>query len=91
VNFGAPEVLFLLLIVLLLFGASRLPKLARSFGQASKEFKEGVPGARRVRRRSSPRSSDRHRRKSPRNRIPSRSTLYGVSTTFIASRDLNTS
>ncbi len=34
--------LFLLLIVVLMFGASRLPKLARSVGQASKEFKEGM-------------------------------------------------
>jgi sec-independent protein translocase protein TatA len=37
-----PEILLLLLIVLLLFGASRLPKLARSLGQASKEFKVGI-------------------------------------------------
>lgn len=41
-NLGAPELLILLLVVLLLFGASRLPKLAKSIGQASKEFKEGV-------------------------------------------------
>jgi sec-independent protein translocase protein TatA len=34
--------LVVLLIVLVLFGASRLPKLARSMGQASKEFKEGL-------------------------------------------------
>jgi sec-independent protein translocase protein TatA len=39
---GGGEMIWLLLIVLLLFGASRLPKLARSFGQASKEFKEGM-------------------------------------------------
>ncbi|MDQ1439122.1 MAG: sec-independent protein translocase protein TatA [Acidimicrobiaceae bacterium] len=39
---GAPELIILLLIVLLLFGGARLPKLARSIGQASKEFKEGV-------------------------------------------------
>jgi sec-independent protein translocase protein TatA len=39
---GGGEVLLVLLIVLLLFGASRLPKLARSFGQASKEFKVGM-------------------------------------------------
>jgi sec-independent protein translocase protein TatA len=38
----APELLIILLIVLLIFGATRLPKLARSFGQASREFKEGV-------------------------------------------------
>jgi sec-independent protein translocase protein TatA len=41
-NFSAPELLIVLLVVLLLFGASRLPKLARSMGQASKEFKSGL-------------------------------------------------
>jgi sec-independent protein translocase protein TatA len=29
-------------IIVLLFGGSQLPKLARSFGQASTEFKKGV-------------------------------------------------
>jgi sec-independent protein translocase protein TatA len=42
VNLGAPELLIILVVVLLLFGSTRLPKLARSIGQASKEFKEGV-------------------------------------------------
>ena len=41
-NLGPTELIILLLIVLLLFGASRLPKLARSLGEASKEFKDGV-------------------------------------------------
>jgi sec-independent protein translocase protein TatA len=41
-SLGAPELLILLAIVFLLFGATRLPKLARSLGQASKEFKDGV-------------------------------------------------
>ncbi|HET7490155.1 MAG TPA: twin-arginine translocase TatA/TatE family subunit [Acidimicrobiales bacterium] len=41
-NLGAPELIIVLLIVLLLFGGAKLPKLARSLGQASKEFKEGV-------------------------------------------------
>ena len=31
-----------LIIVLLLFGSSQLPKLARSLGQAQKEFKSGM-------------------------------------------------
>ncbi len=44
-NLGAPELIIVLLVVLLLFGGSRLPKLARSLGQASKEFKEGVKDA----------------------------------------------
>jgi sec-independent protein translocase protein TatA len=39
---GAPELLIILAVVLLLFGSTRLPKLARSLGQASKEFKSGV-------------------------------------------------
>jgi sec-independent protein translocase protein TatA len=39
---GAPELFVVLLILLLVFGASRLPKLARSMGQAGKEFKSGL-------------------------------------------------
>ncbi len=39
---GAPELIIILVIVLLLFGSSKLPKLARSIGAASKEFKDGV-------------------------------------------------
>jgi len=39
---GAPELLIVLAVVLLLFGSTQLPKLARSLGQASKEFKKGV-------------------------------------------------
>jgi sec-independent protein translocase protein TatA len=38
---GGPELLIVLAVVLLLFGSSRVPALARSLGQASKEFKEG--------------------------------------------------
>jgi sec-independent protein translocase protein TatA len=41
-NLGAPELLIVLLVVLLLFGGTQLPKLARSLGQAQKEFKKGV-------------------------------------------------
>ncbi|MGH8574892.1 MAG: twin-arginine translocase TatA/TatE family subunit [Gammaproteobacteria bacterium] len=39
---GAPELMVIFLILLLIFGASRLPKLARSMGQAGKEFKDGM-------------------------------------------------
>lgn len=39
---GAPEILIILAVVLLLFGSTRLPALARSLGQASSEFKNGV-------------------------------------------------
>jgi sec-independent protein translocase protein TatA len=40
-NFGAPELIIVLLVVLLLFGGAKLPQLARSLGQAKKEFQEG--------------------------------------------------
>jgi sec-independent protein translocase protein TatA len=39
---GGPELLVIMCVLLLLFGASRLPKLARSMGQAGKEFKTGL-------------------------------------------------
>src|SRR5947209_14446476 len=39
---GVPELIIILVVVLLLFGTTRLPKLARSLGEASKEFKKGV-------------------------------------------------
>ena len=40
-SFGPTELLIVLAIVLLLFGSTKLPQLARSLGQASKEFKDG--------------------------------------------------
>lgn len=41
-SLGAPELIIIFVILLLIFGATRLPKLARSMGQASKEFKQGL-------------------------------------------------
>ena len=37
-----PQLIIVLAIILLLFGGSKLPKLARSLGQAQKEFREGL-------------------------------------------------
>jgi sec-independent protein translocase protein TatA len=42
VNFGATELLIVLLVILVLFGGAKLPKLARSMGQAQSEFKRGL-------------------------------------------------
>jgi sec-independent protein translocase protein TatA len=39
---GAPELIIILLIVMLIFGSTKLPKLARSLGESSKEFKKGL-------------------------------------------------
>ena len=41
-NIGFPELLVILLTVLLLFGAKRLPEIARGMGRAIHEFKKGV-------------------------------------------------
>jgi sec-independent protein translocase protein TatA len=38
---AGPELLIILLVLVLLFGANKLPKLARSTGQAMGEFKKG--------------------------------------------------
>lgn len=41
-NLGAPELIIIALVILLLFGATRLPKLGRSMGQSIKGFKQGL-------------------------------------------------
>ncbi len=41
-SLGAPELLIILVIVLLVFGGAKLPKLAKSLGQAQKEFRKGT-------------------------------------------------
>lgn len=41
-NFGAPELIILLVVVLVVFGGSQLPKLAKNLGKAQQEFKSGL-------------------------------------------------
>ncbi len=41
-SLGPTELLILFAIVLLLFGATKLPKLARSLGESTKEFKNAT-------------------------------------------------
>ncbi len=41
---GGPELMMILFIVLLLFGAERLPGLARGFGKSMREFKKAASG-----------------------------------------------
>jgi sec-independent protein translocase protein TatA len=41
-NLGPTELMIILAIILLLFGARKLPSLARSLGRSSKEFKRGL-------------------------------------------------
>ena len=39
---GMPELMIILVIVLLLFGASQIPRLMKGFGQGIHEFKKGI-------------------------------------------------
>ncbi len=39
---GGPELIIILVVVLVLFGGSQLPKLAKNLGKAQKEFKQGL-------------------------------------------------
>ena len=39
---GAPEIIFIVLIVLLLFGAKKIPELMKSMGKGVKFFKQGM-------------------------------------------------
>lgn len=41
-NFNGWEIIIVLVIILLLFGARKLPDLARSIGASAKEFRKGL-------------------------------------------------
>jgi len=43
-NLGWQELLIILVVVLLLFGAKRLPEIGSSLGQAMREFKRSISG-----------------------------------------------
>ena len=42
--FGTPEILVIVLIILLLFGARRIPELMKGLGKGVKSFKDGMNG-----------------------------------------------
>ena len=74
-NIGPLELVIVLVVVLLLFGAKRLPELGRSLGSGMKEFKDSVTGKdddddaephrARARRAPQPRRRRRPRRREP--------------------------
>ena len=47
-NFGFTEILMLLVLVLLLFGAKRLPEIGASMGKGIKEFKRSISDTQRA-------------------------------------------
>lgn len=44
-DFGAPELLIILAIVLLLFGGKKLPQLSKSVGESMRELRKGINGS----------------------------------------------
>ena len=41
-NLGAGEIILILLVILILFGAKKIPELARGIGKGMSEFKKGI-------------------------------------------------
>lgn len=41
-NLGAPEIILIILAILILFGAKKIPELARGIGKGMREFKKAV-------------------------------------------------
>ncbi len=54
---GVPELLIILFIILLIFGAGRLPAIGRALGQGARAFRKVVRGSpKRPRRRKRPKA-----------------------------------
>ena len=49
---GTPELIVIVLVVVLLFGATRLPQLAKALGQSKKAFREGIEEGEREERKT---------------------------------------
>ena len=43
-SIGYPEIIGLLILILIIFGAKKLPELGRSLGAGMREFKDGISG-----------------------------------------------
>jgi sec-independent protein translocase protein TatA len=43
-NLGAPEIIIIAIVILLLFGGKKIPELMKGLGKGIKNFKEGVKG-----------------------------------------------
>lgn len=55
---GAPEALIVLVVILVLFGGSQIPKMARNLGQAQREFKKGLSDGQKSGDQTEPKAAD---------------------------------
>ena len=58
-DLGLPELIVILVILLLLFGSTKLPKLSRSLGESAKELREGFAGPTKSEQEKSKKSSSK--------------------------------
>ncbi len=56
-SLGGPELILVVLVIFLLFGATRLPQLAKALGQSKKAFREGIDEGEREATRKEPEKS----------------------------------
>lgn len=56
-NLGPTELVLIVLVIFLLFGATRLPQLAKALGQSKKAFREGIEEGEREGTRKEPEKS----------------------------------
>ncbi len=56
-SFGTTEIILIVAVLFLLFGATRLPQLAKALGQSKKAFKEGINEAEEADERPASRSA----------------------------------
>jgi len=72
-SLGFSEILLILVVVLLLFGAKRLPEIARSLGRASSEFKRAKESFLQEMEDASSESAEKNRNPAPRKEITAES------------------
>lgn len=56
---GLPELVIILVVLLLLFGSTKLPKLARSIGESAGELQKGFEGTAKKSSKSTAKSDDK--------------------------------
>lgn len=56
-----PQLIFILVVILLIFGASRLPKIMRNMGRGVHQFKQGLEDAKEEMNKPIRRADDRYR------------------------------
>ena len=53
-DLGLPELIIILVILLLLFGTKKLPKLSRAMGESAKELRDGFNGSKQPQKQEKP-------------------------------------